>query len=112
MRLTVTSAPPLGLKNISDELHLCQPMKDAKDLDWMLRWSRNAFVMMGMMDYPYASAFMGNLPANPVNVSCDKAIEFGITNPLAGLREAIGVFYGDGSGRSSSGLRISRIVPR
>lgn len=82
-----------GLKNITDELHLCTPLENAADVDWMLRWSRNAFVMMSMMDYPYESSFMSNLPANPVNVSCDKAIEFGMQNPLAGLREAVGVLY-------------------
>ena len=87
-----------GLNNITAELELCTPLKSEADLDWVLRWSRNAFVMMSMMDYPYASSFIGDLPANPVNVSCNKAIEFGLQNPLAGLREAIGVFYSRSSG--------------
>lgn len=74
-------------------------LETEQDLDWMLRWSRNAFVMMSMMNYPYASY---HLPANPVNVSCNKAIEFGIQNPLAGLREAIGVFYDRSPGRQNA----------
>nr|CDS33314.1 Lysosomal Pro X carboxypeptidase [Hymenolepis microstoma] len=82
-----------GLNNITKELQLCTPLESMADLNWMLRWSRNAFVIMSMMDYPYASSFMSNLPANPVNVSCAKAIEFGIQNPVAGLREAVGVLY-------------------
>uniref|UniRef100_A0A5K3EXI6 Ribosomal RNA-processing protein 40 n=1 Tax=Mesocestoides corti TaxID=53468 RepID=A0A5K3EXI6_MESCO len=82
-----------GLKNITIELGLCQPLETLEDLDRMLRWSRNAFVVMSMMNYPYSSSFMSDLPANPVKVSCDRAIKFGIKNPLAGLREAVGVFY-------------------
>ncbi|VDM36057.1 unnamed protein product [Hydatigera taeniaeformis] len=79
-----------GLKNITMELNLCNTLETEQDLDWMLRWSRNAFVLMSMMNYPYASY---HLPANPVNVSCNKAIEFGTRSPLTGLREAVGVFY-------------------
>ncbi|VDK33768.1 unnamed protein product [Taenia asiatica] len=84
-----------GLRNVSMELNLCTILESEQDLDWMLRWSRNAFVEMSMMNYPYAS---NNLPAYPVNVSCSKAIKFGTQNPLAGLREAIGVFYDRSSG--------------
>lgn len=80
-----------GLKNISQSLRLCSPLQNQSDLDWMLRWSRNAFVFMTMMDYPYQASFMGNLPAYPVNVSCLRAINE--TDPLVGLREALGVFY-------------------
>ncbi|EUB62748.1 Dipeptidyl peptidase 2 [Echinococcus granulosus] len=79
-----------GLKNVTAELNLCTLLETGQDLDWMLRWSRNAFVVMSMMNYPYPSY---GLPANPVNVSCNKAIEFGVQNPLAGLREAVGVLY-------------------
>ncbi|KAL5107863.1 hypothetical protein TcWFU_006334 [Taenia crassiceps] len=84
-----------GLKNVTTELNLCTLLATEQDLDWMLRWSRNAFVVMSMMNYPYANY---HLPANPVNISCNKAIEFGTQNPLAGLREAIGVFYDLNSG--------------
>lgn len=86
-----------GLQNISSTMRLCKPMQNASDLDWMLRWSRNAFVMMGMMDYPYATSFMSSLPANPVNVSCDRAADYP-NDPIAGLREAIGVLYNISSG--------------
>ncbi|CDS37318.1 Lysosomal Pro X carboxypeptidase [Echinococcus multilocularis] len=79
-----------GLRNVTAELNLCTLLETGQDLDWMLRWSRNAFVVMSMMNYPYPSY---GLPANPVNVSCNKAIEFGVQNPLAGLREAVGVLY-------------------
>ncbi|THD23177.1 Dipeptidyl peptidase 2 [Fasciola hepatica] len=80
-----------GLQLLSKQLRLCRPMANQSDYLWMLKWSRNAFVMMAMMDYPSKASFMGDLPAYPVNVSCDRALS--MTDSIDGLREAIGVFY-------------------
>ncbi|KAL3319651.1 Dipeptidyl peptidase 2 [Cichlidogyrus casuarinus] len=80
-----------GLQEISTEMRLCSSLKSKSDLDLMLRWSRNAFVMMAMMDYPYPTEFMAPLPGNPVNVSCERAIKAG--SDIGALREAVSVMY-------------------
>ncbi|VDP78814.1 unnamed protein product [Echinostoma caproni] len=80
-----------GLKKLSEELRLCESMKTKEDYEWMLKWSRNAFVMMTMMDYPTEASFMGDLPAYPVNVSCQAALA--AKDPISGIRDAVGVFY-------------------
>ncbi|VDP73971.1 unnamed protein product [Echinostoma caproni] len=80
-----------GLNKLSRELRLCEPMKNFDDYMWMLKWSRNAFVMMAMMDYPTEASFMGDLPAYPVNVSCHAALA--AQDPISAIRDAVGVFY-------------------
>merc|ERR1712131_73111 len=52
----------------------CDPVTTATGAMHVLEWARNAFVMMAMMDYPYAASFMGDLPAWPVQKACEKAL--------------------------------------
>ncbi|KAF5399758.1 Lysosomal Pro X carboxypeptidase [Paragonimus heterotremus] len=82
---------PKSLASLSQQLRLCKPMETTADFMWMLKWSRNAFVMMAMMDYPYTTSFMADLPAYPVNVSCEKALA--ASDPIDALRDAIAVMY-------------------
>ncbi|KAA0195136.1 Lysosomal Pro X carboxypeptidase [Fasciolopsis buskii] len=86
-----TAKDEKGLQLLSEKLRLCYPMKNSSDYKWMLKWSRNAFVMMAMMDYPSKASFMGDLPPYPVNVSCEHALL--MEDPIEGLREAVAVFY-------------------
>ncbi|CAL8082883.1 unnamed protein product [Calicophoron daubneyi] len=79
------------LKSLSKTLNLCDEMKGRSEFDWMLKWSRNAFVMMTMLDYPTEVSFMERLPANPVNVSCDRAMA--APDDISALLQAIGVLY-------------------
>ncbi|KAF6773351.1 hypothetical protein AHF37_07784 [Paragonimus kellicotti] len=82
---------PKSLTSLSQQLRLCKPMETTADFMWMLKWSRNAFVMMAMMDYPSKTSFMADLPAYPVNVSCEKALA--ASDPIDALRDAIAVMY-------------------
>ncbi|VDP59453.1 unnamed protein product [Schistosoma mattheei] len=80
-----------GYKQLSNDLRLCKPVQNDFEFYWVLKWARNAFVMMAMLDYPYKASFMASLPANPVNVSCEIALS--VTDLIPTLREAVGVFY-------------------
>lgn len=58
--------PEYGL--IQSEFSLCKAPSSAQDIHQLFGLLRNAFTMMAMMDYPYPTHFMGNMPAYPVKV--------------------------------------------
>lgn len=53
---------------IQSEFSLCKPPSSAQDIHQLNGLLRNAFTLMAMLDYPYSTHFMGNMPANPVKV--------------------------------------------
>lgn len=53
---------------IQSEFSLCKAPSSAADIYQLNGLLRNAFTMMAMLDYPYSTHFMGNMPANPVKV--------------------------------------------
>lgn len=55
-------------RRIQSTLSLCKVPSSAKDIHQLNGLLRNAFTMMAMLDYPYITHFMGNMPANPVKV--------------------------------------------
>ncbi|VEL22970.1 unnamed protein product [Protopolystoma xenopodis] len=65
------------MDEITKRLNLCTELKTDADLNWALKWTRNAFTLLAMMNYPYKTNFLSELPPNPVNVSCNLSIESG-----------------------------------
>lgn len=57
-------------RRIQSALSLCNVPSSAEDIHQLNGLLRNAFTMMAMLDYPYSTHFMGNMPANPVKVNC------------------------------------------
>lgn len=57
-------------RRIQSALSLCKVPSSAEDIHQLNGLLRNAFTMMAMLDYPYSTHFMGNMPANPVKVEC------------------------------------------
>uniref|UniRef100_A0A7N9AQ39 Dipeptidyl-peptidase 7 n=1 Tax=Mastacembelus armatus TaxID=205130 RepID=A0A7N9AQ39_9TELE len=53
---------------IQSEFALCKRPTSAQDIHQLNGLLRNAFTLMAMLDYPYSTQFMGNMPANPVKV--------------------------------------------
>ncbi|XP_068167598.1 dipeptidyl peptidase 2 [Antennarius striatus] len=78
-------------RGIQSYLSLCQPPSSAQDVHQLNGLLRNAFTLMAMLDYPYSTHFMGNMPANPVKVACD--IMLRSSDPLTNLRNTAGIVY-------------------
>nr|XP_006640629.1 PREDICTED: dipeptidyl peptidase 2 isoform X1 [Lepisosteus oculatus] len=76
---------------IKEEFSLCKTPSSEKDMRQMFGFLRNAFTLMAMLDYPYSTHFMGDLPANPVKVACDTMLNG--TDPLRALRDTVGIVY-------------------
>ncbi|XP_062310204.1 dipeptidyl peptidase 2 [Osmerus eperlanus] len=70
---------------------LCKPPSSQKDIHQLNGLLRNAFTLMAMLDYPYSTHFMGNMPANPVKVGCD--IMLSGADLLQALRDTAGIVY-------------------
>ena len=80
-----------GLVEISEKFRLCKTLVSDEQVDHLIGWIRNAFAMMCMGDYPYASSFFGKLPANPVNVAAKLIMD--AEDSLEGLVLGTGLFY-------------------
>uniref|UniRef100_A0A3Q1GSR0 Dipeptidyl peptidase 2 n=1 Tax=Acanthochromis polyacanthus TaxID=80966 RepID=A0A3Q1GSR0_9TELE len=76
---------------IQSELALCKPPSSAQDIHQLNGLLRNSFTLMAMLDYPYSTHFMGNMPANPVQVACKTMLRG--SNLLANLRDTAGIVY-------------------
>ncbi|XP_037338562.1 dipeptidyl peptidase 2 isoform X2 [Pungitius pungitius] len=76
---------------IQTQFHLCKPPSSTEDIHQLNGMLRNAFTLMAMLDYPYSTHFMGNMPANPVKVAC----EIMLSGPdlLGSLRNTAGIVY-------------------
>ncbi|XP_059193210.1 dipeptidyl peptidase 2 [Centropristis striata] len=76
---------------IQSELSLCKPPASAQDIRQLNGLLRNAFTLMAMLDYPYSTHFMGNMPANPVKVACKTMLSG--PDLLTNLRNTAGIVY-------------------
>ena len=62
-------------------------------------WTRNAFTIMAMVDYPYPASFLGTLPAWPVHYSCQllaNETSQGV-DILTAFKDLAGILYNDTS---------------
>lgn len=75
----LTNDPPLLISpdysRIQSEFSLCKPPSSAQDIHQLNGLLRMAFTTMAMLDYPYSTHFMGNMPANPVKVTAQQSAE-------------------------------------
>jgi lysosomal Pro-X carboxypeptidase len=61
------ASTPTGLQRLTTLFKLCNPLKSGDELkNWLLDMYGN----MAMVDYPYPTSFLADLPAFPVRVFC------------------------------------------
>ncbi|KAM9393251.1 dipeptidyl peptidase 2 [Pholidichthys leucotaenia] len=81
---------------IQTAFSLCARPSSERDVYQLYGLLRNAFTVLAMLDYPYNTSFIGQLPANPVKVACELMQR--PSDLLSNLRDAAGIVY------NSSGL--------
>ncbi|XP_028852114.1 dipeptidyl peptidase 2 [Denticeps clupeoides] len=81
---------------IKTEFALCKTPSSSQDVHQLNGFLRNAFTLMAMLDYPYSTEFMGNMPAHPVKVACDTMLNR--TDLMAALRDTVGIVYNSTGG--------------
>jgi len=76
---------------------LCSLPNTTADIDNVINWVTGGLSTTAMVNYPYATTFLADLPANPVNVTCDRATQLiHPTTPydyMISLASANSVFY-------------------
>ncbi|XP_022094626.1 dipeptidyl peptidase 2-like [Acanthaster planci] len=80
-----------GLNRISNAFRLCKPLKSQDQVLHLLLWIRNSLSTLTTVNYPYPASFEGDLPAWPVNVSCELITN--ATDALHGLANGAILFY-------------------
>uniref|UniRef100_A0A672FW22 Dipeptidyl peptidase 2 n=1 Tax=Salarias fasciatus TaxID=181472 RepID=A0A672FW22_SALFA len=78
-------------RRIQSAFALCQPPSAPRDIHQLNGLLRNAFTFMAMLDYPYSTHFMGNMPAHPVKMGCDIMLRG--PDLLANLRDTAAIVY-------------------
>ncbi|GFN81535.1 lysosomal pro-x carboxypeptidase-like [Plakobranchus ocellatus] len=68
-----------GLKFISDTFVLCDPLKSAADIEEFKAFLANLYVNYAMVDYPYPTSFLADLPGWPIKEACKSLLK-----PLSG----------------------------
>ncbi|KAJ0019651.1 hypothetical protein NQD34_007220 [Periophthalmus magnuspinnatus] len=76
---------------IKEKFALCKAPSSPQDVHQLNGLLRNAFTLMAMLDYPYSTHFMGDMPANPVKVGCDTMLSG--PDLLTNLRNTAGIVY-------------------
>ncbi|XP_036453977.1 dipeptidyl peptidase 2 [Colossoma macropomum] len=76
---------------IQSAFSLCKTPSSPKDIHQLNGFLRNAFTLLAMMDYPYKTSFMSDMPAFPVKVACETMLNG--TDMLSALRDTVGIVY-------------------
>ncbi|KAK2576844.1 hypothetical protein KPH14_005476 [Odynerus spinipes] len=83
-----------GKKWLSETWKLCQPLKNATDVEDLLSFLEDVYGTIAMVDYPYESSFIVPLPPNPVKVFCNHLTNSSLTGKplLTALYQALSIF--------------------
>ncbi|BFI12414.1 hypothetical protein MPTK1_4g07825 [Marchantia polymorpha subsp. ruderalis] len=79
-----------GLRKLSSQFHMCADLHDSGELGV---WTDNAYAYVSMVNYPYRSSFLQNLPANPINEICKAMDSIPESDSMARIFAAMDVYY-------------------
>lgn len=87
-----------GRAQLSAAFSTCEPISTAADVvDGLWVWISNALGFMAMADYPYPAAFLGPMPASPINASAAfftaPPSNMGDAGVLSAVRSTMNLFY-------------------
>jgi len=77
-----------GMKWISDEFGLCDPITSAENVTALKDYLTDTYVNIAMMDYPYPTSFLAPLPGFPVQETCKRLVEAGREVPAAAAADS------------------------
>ncbi|XP_028135352.1 lysosomal Pro-X carboxypeptidase [Diabrotica virgifera virgifera] len=61
-----------GKANLTSTWNLCSPIKTDDDINQLIDWAAELIVNMAMVNYPYPTNFLADLPAYPVREFCNR----------------------------------------
>ncbi|EGB07154.1 hypothetical protein AURANDRAFT_28266, partial [Aureococcus anophagefferens] len=79
-----------GRDALARSFRTCEPLPDPVDGDRLTSYVNGALSTLAMLDYPYASAFVAPMPANPVRVACGRVAA--APSAASKLKGAVDVF--------------------
>ena len=59
-----------GMDWLSKTWKLCKPLKNSDDVKKVKSWLNEVYVNLAMVNYPYPSTFLADLPGYPIRVFC------------------------------------------
>jgi len=92
-----------------DTFNLCQVPQNSSMVNDVINFVNGALGTMAMVNYPYGTSFIFPMPAWPVNVSCDVAMEVNIQSDndyLVALQKATDIYYNYNDWRSGACLDL------
>jgi hypothetical protein len=82
---------------MAEIFNLCSVPKNSSDVQYLIDMLSDDLGTMAMVDYPYPTQFVADLPAWPVNYACDQAktayAGHATNQSLYGLSAAAQTFY-------------------
>ena len=63
-------SPSAPIALLSSYFNLCKPLKTHKNIENLIEYLENGYSFMAMLNYPYPTNFLKNIPAWPANSSC------------------------------------------
>lgn len=80
-----------GLAVLNRLFRPCSAIRSSVDVNDLVEWLANAVTFLPMLDYPYATSFVAELPAWPVQKACTALLQTDVY--LQGLAAVAAVFY-------------------
>jgi len=76
-------------EHLNQVFNICKPLTSNAEITYLNDWLSDGYVSLAMVDYPYSANFLGPLPPNPVNFSCQAFIDMNSDDDSDDIIEAL-----------------------